>query len=54
MALPRFMYDDPSKHVDFIRKKRKEHEERQPENKAERAKRELEGLFKKGTENGRN
>lgn len=45
MALPRFLYDDPSKHVDFVRRKRKEFEERQPKNKAQRAREELERLF---------
>ena len=26
MAFPRWMYQDPSKHVDYIREKRKEYE----------------------------
>lgn len=46
MALPRFLYDDPSKHVEFVRCKRKEFEERRPENRAELAKKGLKELFK--------
>lgn len=46
MALPKWMYGDPSCHVDFIRRKRKEHEQRQPENKRERARQGLRELFK--------
>lgn len=45
MALPRFLYGDPSKHVDFVRRKRKEFEESQ-QGKAEKAKQGLEKLFK--------
>lgn len=47
MALPRFLYGDPSKHVDWVRRKREEHESRQPKAKAQRAQQELEQLFKK-------
>lgn len=46
MALPRFLYGDPSKTVDWVRKKRREIEARQPEAKARRAKEGLENLFK--------
>ncbi|MCQ9618375.1 hypothetical protein L1889_18215 [Paenalcaligenes niemegkensis] len=52
MALPRWCYDDPAKHVDFIRRKREQHNERQPEAKERRARKELEKLFKK--EEGKN
>lgn len=45
MALPRFLYGDPSKTVDWVRKKRREIEARQPEAKARRAKEGLEKLF---------
>lgn len=45
MALPKWMYGDPSCHVDFIRKKRREHEQRQPENKKEQARKGLKELF---------
>lgn len=48
MALSRFMYDDPSKCVDHIRCKRKQHEANQKQNKADRAKEGLEQLFNKG------
>lgn len=48
MALPRFMYDDPSKHVDFVRRERAKYEASQEGNKAEKAKRELGAMFKKG------
>ena len=45
MALPRFLYGDPSKTVDWVRKKRREYEAQQPKNKSERARQELEKLF---------
>lgn len=48
MALPRFLYDDPSKHVDFVRKERAKYEANQKHNKAEKAKDGLERLFKNG------
>lgn len=47
MALPRFLYGDPSKTVDWVRKKRREIEERQQQ-KPEKAKEGLEKLFKNG------
>lgn len=46
MVLPRFLYDDPSKYVDWIRKKRLEYEERQQD----KGKEELEKLFKSNDE----
>lgn len=46
MALPKFLHGDPSKHVDFIRRKRKEYEERYSESRSEKAKQKLEELFK--------
>lgn len=45
MALPWWMYQDPSKHVDYIREKRKEYEDNSREAKQKRAKEELERLF---------
>lgn len=47
MALPRFLYDDPSKHVDFVRRERAKYEARQQQ-KPEKAKEGLERLFKEG------
>lgn len=47
MALPRFLYDDPSKHVDFVRRERAKYEASQRD-KAEKAKQGLEKLFKNG------
>lgn len=47
MALPRFLYDDPSKHVDFVRRERAKYEARQQQ-KPEKAKEGLEKLFKNG------
>lgn len=46
MALPRFLYDDPSKHVDFVRSERAKYEASQKQNKADKAKEGLEQLFK--------
>lgn len=46
--MPRFMYDDPSKHVDFVRRERAKYEASQKQNKAEKAKEGLEQLFKEG------
>lgn len=46
MAFPRFMYGDPSKCVDHIRRKRAQREEWQ-KSKQESAREELEKLFKK-------
>ncbi len=46
MSYPSWMYQDPSKHVDFVRRKRQEHQERQPEAKRERAREGLKDLFK--------
>lgn len=46
MAFPRFMYGDPSKCVDHIRRKRAQHEERQQD----RGKEGLEKLFKSNDE----
>lgn len=48
MSYPSWMYQDPSKHVDFVRRKRKEHQERQPEEKRERAREGLKALFGEG------
>lgn len=48
MTLPRFLYDDPSKHVDFVRRERAKYEASQKHNKAEKAKDGLEQLFKNG------
>lgn len=48
MALPRWCYDDPSKHVDFVRRERAKYEANQKHNKAEKAKEGLEQLFNKG------
>lgn len=48
MALPRFLYGDPSKHVDFVRGERAKYEASQKQNKADKAKEGLEQLFKKG------
>ncbi|MHC3921722.1 hypothetical protein ACI0FW_00612 [Alcaligenes nematophilus] len=48
MPYPNWMYQDPSKHVDFVRRKRKEHQERQPEAKRERAREGLKALFGEG------
>lgn len=45
MSYPSWMYQDPSKHVDFVRRKRKEHQERRPEAKRERAREGLRELF---------
>jgi len=45
MALPWWMYQDPSKHVDYIREKRKEYEASTKEAKRKRARQELEKLF---------
>lgn len=47
MAFPRWMYQDPSKHVDFVRRERAKYEASQ-QNKAEKAKQGLEKLFKNG------
>lgn len=46
MSYPSWMYQDPSKHVDFVRRKRQEHQARQPEAKRERAREGLKDLFK--------
>lgn len=46
MALPRWCYDDPSKHVDFVRRERAKYEASQKQSKADRAKEGLEKLFK--------
>lgn len=54
MALPKWMYGDPSCHVDFIRKKRKEHEQCQPEGKRERARQGLRELFGDSSRETRN
>lgn len=43
--MPRWMMQDPSKHVDYIRRKRREIEGRQPDVKAAKAKQELSRLF---------
>ena len=48
MPLPKFLYDDPSKHVDYIRRKREQYEASQKQNKADKAKQGLEQLFKEG------
>ena len=48
MPLPKFLYDDPSKHVDYIRRKREQYEASQKQNKADKAKQGLEKLFKNG------
>jgi len=48
VAFPRWCYDDPSKHVDFVRRERAKYEASQKENKTEKAKEELEQLFKNG------
>ena len=45
MALPWWMYQDPSKHVDYIREKRKEYEANTKEAKEKRAREELQKLF---------
>ena len=50
MTLPRFLYGDPSKHVDYIRRKREQYEASQKQNKADRAKEGLEKLFKSNDE----
>ena len=47
MALPRFLYGDPSKNVDFLRRERAKYEARQQQ-KPEKAKEGLEKLFRKG------
>lgn len=49
MSYPSWMYQDPSKHVDFVRRKRKEHQERQPEAKRERAREGLKALLGEGS-----
>lgn len=46
MTLPRFLYGDPSNHVDWVRKKRKEYEDRQQD----KGKEGLEKLFKSNDE----
>ena len=46
MALPKFLYGDPSKHVDWVRKKKAEYEKRQQD----KGKEELEKLFKSNDE----
>ena len=48
MALPRFMYYDPSKHVDYVRRKSEQYESSQKQSKADKAKQGLEQLFKEG------
>lgn len=49
MSYPSWMYQDPSKHVDFVRRKRQQHhQERQPEAKRERAREGLKALFGEG------
>lgn len=48
MALPKFLYGDPSKHVDYVRRERAKYEASQEGDKAEKAKQELEAVFKKG------
>ncbi len=45
MSYPSWMYQDPSKHVDFVRRKRQEHEARLPEAQRERAREGLKELF---------
>lgn len=45
MTYPNWMYQDPSKHVDFVRRKRQEHQARQPEVKRERAREGLKAIF---------
>lgn len=49
MSYPSWMYQDPSKHVDFVRRKRKEYQERQPEAKQARAREGLKALFGEGS-----
>lgn len=51
MALPRFLYDDPSKHVDFVRRERAKYEASQKQNKADRAKQGLDELLEEGKRN---
>lgn len=51
MPLPKFLYDDPSKHVDYIRRKREQYESSQKQSKADKAKQGLEDLFKEGKRN---
>lgn len=48
MAFPRWCYDDPSKHVDFVRRERAKYEASQKQSKADKAKEGLEQLFKNG------
>lgn len=48
MALPSFLYGDPSNHIDHIRKERKKYEARQPVAKREQAREGLKALFGEG------